>query len=279
MTTESIKQAEKMSKVIRERSTRTIYPDDYYFKAIADSQKELLSSTLFLEQAFSNPKLLFTHADKELKSTKSMIFKAVEYRAKEQKMGNLHDFQALLADKMNSYLNQWAVESDIKATVNVEVMNPLSFPSIFCVYVNEMEIIQFNIFEKWYGIRIAPATEEALTERNNEEIQRCMSEIDRYHQEKRLYLDKKAQPHKYAKTIKDFYVLLFKRSKIQEVFNKFIKTTENHLKREEQNLQAVKDALPKLIEKNRMRKEAIEIIQPFFEKLGYRRERDQHKLY
>ena len=91
--------------------------------------------------------------------------------------------------------------------------------------------------------------------------------------------DKKAQPHKYAKTIKDFYVLLFKRSKIQEVFNKFIKTTENHLKREEQNLQAVKDALPKLIEKNRMRKEAIEIIQPFFEKLGYRRERDQHKLY
>jgi hypothetical protein len=279
LATESIEKAEKMSKLIRERNQREVYADDYYIEAIRHSQKELEESLLFLQRALAEPKRLFTEAKEGLHSTRSMIFKAIDYRARDQKMGNQHDFQALLADKMNQVIQEWVQDRGIEGKVRIEVRTPLSFPSIFCVYYDDMEIIQFNIFEQWYGVRQKPYTEQEMIQQNEITIENHEKQIQEFKTKLDNYKKYGENPWKYVKTPMDVVIILFKNQKLTEGLEKRISNTQKRLKEEEETLQGVKEGFPYYLNKARQERKGIDEIIPFFEELSYRLETQENKLY
>lgn len=279
MTTKSIEQAEHMSKLIREKNQREIYSDDYYVEAIRHSQKELEESLLFLQKAFVEPELFFTTAKEGLHSTRSMIYKAIDYRARDQKMGNQHDFQALLAEKMNQHLQKWVQVRGIEEQVKVEVRNPLSFPSIYCIYFNDMEVIQFNIFEQWYGVRERPLSEEEIINQSNSVVRNHEEQVEKLKKQLDDYKAYRENPWKHVKVPTDIVIILFKMKRLKEGLNKRISNTEKRIKEEQDMLKGAKDSLPYYLEKRNKRQIGIDKIVPFFEELSYRLETEQHKLY
>ena len=280
MSTETTHKAESVEKRLRERNQRKIYPDDYFIESIRQSQSDLERSLAFLLKALEEPKLLYTDTKDEWISNRGMLFKALEYMAKGEKRNNLHDFQAFIADKLDRYLKEWAKNKGITEDVKVEVRNPLTYPSIFAVYYEDQEIIQFNIFEKWYGIRESlTTTEEEILSSGDTVMKTHEENIQSFVKRRAEYEGLSKKPWGMVKTPADVYILLFKRKKVIEGLQKQLENFDKRIEHESKLLQQTKDSIPHQVERSKRKITGMDSIVPFFEELDYSLEMNQYKLY
>lgn len=142
--------------------------ENIYFNRINIIIETLESQKRFIQDSVSCPSMLFERASEFIRSTREPLFQIFNiYEDNERKM-NVHEFQNYLCSIVNEhfirYFNSYKVE--------VKLRNPNTFPSIYAVYFNGFEIIQFDIFKRYYGVR------EIKTE---EMIHREQDERKKYH--------------------------------------------------------------------------------------------------
>lgn len=259
------------------------YPDvltyEDFSSLIEESAMELQKAQNFLLRTTVQPMLLFQEAHIYLKSNRNIVTAVMNTSYLKNDKVNGHAFQVFLASILDRGLQAWVEKNQIPHEVRILVRNPNSFPSIFAVYVNEQEIIQFNIFERWYGLRDVIFTEDEIRERaekhkiTNEE---ALKELDI---ELTKWTDIQQKPSSLIRTPWDIFVLLFKRNKLNASLEKkvtFIKRQKEDLMKD---IKFEEESIPGQIEHSQTKQVYRESLLPFFEELSYGLEEDRHNLY
>ena len=259
------------------------YPDaipvESFCSLIEDATLELQKSQHFLQRVESNPLLLFKEGSIYLKSTRNIVTSVMATSYLKNKTITPHAFQVYLATVLDRAFKEWAKEQDWKHEVAVLVRQPNSFPSIFAVYVDEREVLQFNIFERWYGIREKIYTEEELTEQYLKSEERTLSDIEKREKKLAYWKQVKEKPWSFIKSVKDIHILLFKRRIMEENIEKKIASIETHIANMKQDLTIQKENIPELLEQQEKRVKISERMRVFFVELEYSLNEERHQLY
>lgn len=274
------KQAEKMSKLMRERNQREVKPIGYFLDGIHQAQLELEEGVRFLEKAEVDPQLIFTDAQNVLKSTKGMVYTVMKNWKSEDLSTQSHDFQAYLAYLANQYFQEWLQSQNIKESFQIEVRKSNQFPSIFAIYHETMELIQFNLFEKWYGIRQKVETEEEVTEKHNKRLRELDEEIQKKEKSLQEAISRRDHPLKHYKGVKNYLSWVFiNKKKLHQAFENLVQREEmslNHFKKlREREVQT----MPRLLEEANERRKYVGMIEPFFQHVAYSFNDKKHQLY
>lgn len=248
----------------------------------------------FLEQACSQPELLFQDAHRVIGSKRDHIYQIMNQWNDGKRILQVHDFQKFMAELLNRFVQQWAKEHGIHQEVVVKVRNPNTFPSIFAVYHGDIELIQFDILKRFYGIRDAIKSEEEINEERkkfenerNEQIERCKNEIAEYVKMKEspfAYVWNYHRNHKpknwfrgLINEVGEYFFLVFKRRKMLTLIDEAIKSRQTSISSYEDNIKRV-DWNEK-IRISKARAELTEKLKSLFEQYGYRLETERYNLY
>lgn len=248
----------------------------------------------FLVQACSQPELLFRDAHQVIGSKRDHIYQIMNQWNEGKRVLQVHDFQMFLAELLNRFVQQWTKEHGIHQEVVVKVRKPNMFPSIFAVYHGDIELIQFDILQKYYGIRDAVKSEEEINGERNKFENEQNEQIERYKNEIAEYIKMKGSPFVYVwnyhrnhkspnwfrgliNEVGEYFFLLFKKRKMLMLIDEAIKSCQNAISLHEENIKRV-DWNEK-IRISKVRAELIEKLKPLFEQYGYRLETDRHKLF
>jgi hypothetical protein len=256
-----------------------VLPYEDFSTLIEESARELQKAQNFLLRATMQPMLLFNEAHIYLKSNRNIVTAVMTTSYLKDDKVNGHAFQVFLASILNKALQSWAKKKDISDDVRVLVRNPNSFPSIFAVYVNEQEIIQFNIFDKWYGIRDVIFTEEDIRNREAENKSTNEEALKEIEEELKRWSEIKEKPTTLMRSPSDVFILLFKRSKLNKSLDK--KLSSLHRQREEllKNIKREEESIPSQIEHFHKKQVYTDLLVPFFEELSYSLEKEKYNLY
>lgn len=266
-----ITKGEEMAMLLRKQKQRELLPSEDFILKIEEEERNFIEGKELIKKCIEEPKLIFTEAREILGSPRHLVFESV---------GRMrHDFQYFLASIANNYFQEWLEEQNIEDKAEVEVRNPNSYPSIFVVYFNDEEVIQFDIFKKSYGMREKRFTEEELLQKHTKNKLRIQSEIEKEKVKLEEIIDMKANPKKYVKFWSDYYLIWFRRKKLKKSFDRRIKFQKKDLKFYEDELSRAEETYFYQLEKNKRMEKAINKIEPFFEKLGYEKSTEQHLLY
>jgi hypothetical protein len=259
------------------------YPDtppvDDFLSLIANVTKELSQAQTFLMRVQDDSMLLFNEADQYLKSTRNVVTASMSLAHVKTKTMTPHTFQVYLASLLDKGFKVWAKSQKMERSVSVLVRNPSSFPSIFAVYVDDHETVQFNIFEKWYGVREKFYTEEQLREQFEKSKENTLDCIAQTEKKKTYWVQVKEKPLTFIKKPYDIYLLLFKYQMILANVEKKISSFEHQIKDMQKSLQEQEEAIPKQVAHYKARKDIAESVTPFFVELGYSLEEERDRLY
>ncbi|PLS19009.1 hypothetical protein CVD28_00990 [Bacillus sp. M6-12] len=264
-------------------ATHWHYPDvlplEDFSSLIEESALELQKAQLFLTKCMKEPMLLFKEAHIYLKSNRNIVTAVMTTSYMKHDKVNPHAFQVYLASILDKAIQEWVQEKEIPYDVRVLVRNPNSFPSIFAVYVNEQEVLQFNIFDKWYGTRDIIFTEEDIRNREsktktiNEE---SLKEID---QELKKWTKIKEKPTSLIRTPTDIFVLLFKRKKLNNSLDKKVSSLQRQKEDLLKDMRREEESIPAQIEHFQKKQDYTECLIPFFKELSYSLEDEKYNLY
>ncbi|ADO59999.1 hypothetical protein [Paenibacillus polymyxa] len=270
-----------------------------FLEAIEGAKKDLELQCEFLKQAIQNPKLLFQQADSNL-GLKSIIFHIMNGFLFHDDKLLAHDFQVLLANVINRFVQEWASQKGIHEKITVRVRNEKKYPSIFAIYVEDMELIQFSLYEKFYGIRNKVFDENAIQleyeyreEQVNKNVELMLTMVQKY--EKVL-----AHPHQYVRDyyqnkwmnndklnmawklpfleLREHFSLLLKKENVMIRVQEKLESTQARIESERKSLLRY-PAIQDCIQKNHLREELTRKLMPLFEECGYRMETEQYRLY
>lgn len=245
----------------------------------------------FIIQCIENPKISFDRIG-EYMNKRDTVFQIMNgHEDKENKL-SAHQFQKFLCDIVNTYFEQ--VFKDPKLTVKVR--NGNSFPSIFAVYYDNVEVIQFDVFQKYYGKK-DEIDEQVLIENHNKQLNdikeknvKCLAKLQEYkfaleHTYRWIsdYYKNNKKEIKIFKRLyykaKDLIFFTFKKKTLLSSLEKKIKQKNNEINQLESEWFRHEEAHKKNLSDNAIRKEITELVEPLFVKHLYRLETEKHKLY
>lgn len=256
-----------------------ILPLEPFTTLIEEATLELQKSQLFLNRAKLNPMLLFKEAHIYLRSPRNIVSTVMTTSYLKDDLVTPHAFQVYLANQLNVAYNEWIEKQELNYEVSILVRNPDSFPSLFAVYVNEREVLQFNIFEQWYGIHEQFPTLEELQEqyRKSEEYQKETLEKDKTAVD---YLKNvKAKPWAFVRKPKDVRLLLFKRGLVDNNIQEKIIRKGTQMQDTKFDLQNQFEDIQITFKSKEHAKRIAEQMSMFFIELGYTLEKRTSKLY
>lgn len=192
----------------------------------------------------------------------------------------VHDFQVYIVEVANRYFKDWLKEKGIDKDYHIQVRNDSMFPSISAVYLDDMEVMQVNIYKQRYGVRRKILTDKDFTKTILAESRVLENQIDI--QNKRIEKERlrKDQPMKVYTTLKDKINWLFMDKDVwRDAINERIQREIDERDRlEVEGLVKDKEYLQREQENIKFR-EGVEDIEPFFTGLMYQEELDQINLY
>lgn len=277
---ESLAQAKKMTSLIRERQKGELKPKEEFFDAIFEAQKELDEALAFLKRAESTPAILFAEASRYLISTRGMVYTIMNHVRTEDGKIKGHDFQVYLADLANRYFQQWLRERDIPDDFAIQIRDANYFPSNFAIYHGDRELIQFNLIEKWYGVRKRPLSKETILLEDSKQAERLLAAIRK--QEKSLVqaIHRRDYPRQYVKGVKHSIRYFFSnKKKLDKIFDDAVKKEEAILIQYKMEMEQAKILLPEIIENAQETATYLMQVEPFFQDIGYVLETEKNKLY
>lgn len=277
---EERKYADKISKSMRDSKQVELKERSLFIEEIEDAKKELEEGLLFIQKFEEEPELLFKYAYKYFKSTRGMIYTIMNHWKSEDSYIKGHDFQLYLSLIANNHFQSWLQSKGISNNFRIEVRTPNSFPSIFAVYCEDVELLQFNLLKKWYGIRKKPFTEIEILERHEKEMVRLDKEIKEQEEKLNLSILRRDNPLKYYKGIRNYISWIFiNKKKFHTTFNKFVDKDKNYLEHLEEQRERAIQYLPENILKSNRQNELINMVDLFFIELGYELNTNQGSLY
>lgn len=280
-----IKEHEKRAKVLIEeemnrRKKQEVKDVDDFIAFFNVAINEIQKGISFMEKLEEQPSMVFTDIRKYLQSRKGASISILNHWKKHEMDVNVHDLQGLLAHYANLHFQNWLKENEIDEPFYISIRNPRTYPSIFSVYHQHIELLQFNVFESWYGIRKEPLTEEEIHSRHNNDLERIENEIKAQEEKIEKEKDRKNHPLKHYKGLKNFFVYLFiNKKKLNEAFDQLIKkeiSILEHLKEEKIMKELM---LESEIQDHKQRRYWLSLIEPFFYELNYSFQSNRNILY
>lgn len=248
-----------------------------------DEQRELILMSL------SDPMLLFDRASQIFSSRKDTIFKIMSVYEDNQRKMDSHQFQEFLCSIVDSYFQQTFKDDKLE----VKVRNPNSFPSIFAVYYDDMEIIQFDIIERFYGKRTI-LTKEDIEKRYIGLYEDYQEELDRLNDKLYKMISAKNDPlgyviefHKNKKKkvlnklfygAKELLVCGFQKDKLVSLIDKSIADYEKMIEEVDDRYSKYNNRTED-IDNLEIQEYAMKFIESMFIEHNYRFEIESHKLY
>lgn len=289
---EEVRIKEKVSIQIKEEKARTqelskhlrkqaevVKPIGVFIKTIEEAESELKEALLFIERANQSPKLYLEESNQHIGRTKDMVLSVMNHWKRGEKEIKGYDFQAYLADACNQYFQEWMKEQSMEESLQIEVRNPRQFPSIFAIYHNQTELIQLNIFEKWYGIRENPSEEKVIKKYKDDlkfAEENILSQIERT----AIARERRDHPLQYYKGVKNFFAWLFhNKKKIYDSLDDRVKTEEARLLQDKVEKERIIQYHPELLRNCREKRALIAMVEPFFKELSYELNANRNSLY
>lgn len=241
---------------------------------------EIQKGITFMEKLEEQPSMVFTDIREYLQSRKGASVSILNHWRNHELNVNIHDFQRLIAHYANLHFQNWLKENEIDEPFYISIRNPRTYPSTFSVYHQHIELLQFNVFESWYGIRKEPLTEEEVHSQHEKEMKRLEREIREQEERIEKEKDRKKHPLKHYKGVKNFFTYLFiNKKKLNQGFDRLIKKEESILEviKEEKGMKEL--TLDRIIQDNLQRREWLNLVEPFFQELNYSIQTNKSILY
>lgn len=249
-----------------------------FLDAVNKAQELVREQYNLIQQAISNPKVLFTEAHPIFGSWHAAIFQMLTYPINKSDI-KVHELQIFLASLIDTFVKEWCTSKGITSEIQVKVRNPKSFPSIFAIFSNELEIMQFNIFEKKYGVRVKALSKEEALEKQENEMQHQQKSIDEVTKTLQLKRDVKANPYHYTKNFRERVTIWIKMKTLQTNVDKQIEHLENNIQIMEKNKADYEARVTQFTVLNQIKKELIDQLTPLFTEYDYTLEKMESALY
>lgn len=270
---------ERAADLLSTLNTKNVLTTSFYVNRIKDVQEELNHFIDFLNKAKENPEFFFIYAKEHLKSHRSILFRSIDYKGRQSKEGTVYDFQAYLAYKMNEVFQEWKKNNDIEEDLVIKVRNPNSFPSIYAVFFDNKEVIQFNLFEKFYGSRTKYRSEEEILNAGQEEEIRLREEEKRELENMEKLLTFRKNPLSYIASLNDFRHVVFHRKRTMRKLDRYIEKQESRIKFIQDRIQENRNRLSPTLKENEIHRKLFKLTEPFFLQYQYTLETKRSKLY
>lgn len=259
------------------------YPDapplESFDSLLETASLELQKSKQFLQRVEGTPHLLFKEAHIYLRSARNIVTSVMSVPHLKNDQATPHAFLIYLATLLDREFKEWAKTQDWKHDISILVRQPNSFPSIFAVYVDEREVLQFNIFERWYGVREKFHTEEELMEHYQKSEKRTLSDIKKSDKKIVYWKDVQAKPWSFIKTVEDIYIFLFKRETLNQNIEKKIVSLERNIGHMMQDLVIQRESIAETLERQEKAFTIAERMRVFFVELEYTLNEEIQQLY
>lgn len=269
----------EISKKIREHQAKPIYPTSFYLDALHEVTEELNKSISFLKEADENPVLFFTQAKEVWGSHRNILYRCLDYQGRQNKKRTVHEFQAYVGSRLDEVFQLWKKENGVENDATIEVRNGNTFPSIYGIYLNGQEMMQFNIFEKTYGMRFKVKPEEKILQAGQREEVRLKADEKKEKARLEDLLKFREKPFRKLLSFRVFFHLIFKKSETTRRLNELIRQHEENLQSIQERIQYNRERLPFILQYNQIRKDTFSCIEPFFVQFHYQLEENQAKLY
>ncbi|WP_091020666.1 hypothetical protein [Paenibacillus amylolyticus] len=256
-----------------------------FIKRIDIEQDRLRRQRTLLEQAANNPQLFFDKAFKFI-SRKDSLFKMMSVYEDGQRKMDTHDFTEYIGTLLDSFFKQEL--NDKNVTVKTS-----SSSSMYCVMMDDAQLVHFNPYEKFYGQRSYRSIQQLQEDYDNilNRLNNEASEVSRKLEDMRAakeatykwiiqyYMQKdKGISRKLYLCTKDTLIYTFRMKQINEGIDKKINKYERQLeelkKRKDNHIECGTG-----IELIELRLQAADVISDVFKKYGYRHETENYRLY
>nr|WP_145401685.1 hypothetical protein [Paenibacillus xylanexedens] len=256
-----------------------------FIERIDIEQDKFRKQRALLEQAADNPQLFFDKAS-EVISRKDSLFNIMNvYEDGQRKMDSI-EFTEYIGKLLDTFFKK-----ELGDHVSVKTS---SYPSMYCVMVDNDQLIHFDPYEKYYGQRRYFTAEQRqkdyddTLERINKETSETKSKLDDMKKAKentfkyivQFYVNKKNKSvfKRLFGIIKESTIYTFKMRQIKEGIDKKIEQYERQLeeqkRRKEKHIESGTG-----IEMLELRLQVTNVVSDLFKKYGYRHETENHKLY
>lgn len=256
-----------------------------FIERIDIEQDRFRKQRALLEQAAENPQLFFDKAS-EVISIKDSLFKIMNVYEDGQRKMDSHELTQYIGTLLDKFLKQELDDQN----VNVKTT---SSSSLYCVMMDDVPLIYFDPYERFYGQRNYRTTRQlqddydnTLTRLNNEtnEVNTKLTDMKKakeatYKWIVQYYMQKdKSIPRKLYLCAKDTIIYTFRMKQVNEGIEKKIKKYEWQLEelknRKEKHIECGTG-----IEFLELRLQAADVLSQVFMKYGYRQETENHRLY
>ncbi|WCK57175.1 hypothetical protein PP175_28725 (plasmid) [Aneurinibacillus sp. Ricciae_BoGa-3] len=245
---------------------------------VKETMHELNQIGDFLERASMEPMLLFTESYRVLKTANNLLVNS--FQTEDRKDGlTPHAFLIFLGSLLDKAFTEWATTQQLSFQPSVKVRQPNTFPSIFAIYVEDTELMQFNIFEQWYGIQqniLTPEEIKSNLKRKEASINNMIEDLDKKIEKCQSF---QKSPLSKVRSLKDTHYYLFKRKALLEKVAKKIDRFEDLKIALVKELQEERNKIQEHLEFHADKQEKLNGILPFFKELGYALQDEKYKLY
>jgi len=270
--------AKKINKVLKNNNKRHLKPANVFTHALEEASNDLQEGLQFLQRLEGNHELVFTEASKYI-SKQGTVSLLMNHRASNEPIKG-HDFQVYLAHVANLHFQKWLDSKGIEETYQIDVRNSNQYPSIFAVYHDDHEIVQFSVLQQFYGMRKKPDVEEVLLEKHQSTLKKIDERLQLQTLKVEEQVSKRDHPMKHYKGIKNKLAYLFmNHQKVYEVFNKWVRREEKILLDLKMEKEREIQSFPDFLERSNNQRSYMEEVEVFFQELGYELMTEEHKLY
>lgn len=272
---ERIEKREKLSASLwRRNRTVDIVSFEAAISEYEKSQEEIQQFIDFLKIVNQDPKKVFTDTYKY----KRVLTRGLDVLEKKQMKA--YEVQQALADIAQRYFSNWLQENNITKEYNLQMRNPGKLHSILGVYVEGNEVLQLNIYEKYYGFRnkVLP-----FDEFNEEEYKR-EKEIDKYIEAEKerisdLIYKRDNAFHAYKGIKNKLFYFFMNKEAWKDQMNKVIAREESILEEYLIDKEVHKKCKITRMRENHNRLLVKKELESFFTEIGYKQTEDRYKLY
>lgn len=189
------------------------------------------------------------------------------------------DFQIYTASIANDYLQEWLNKNNIQKNYEIRLRNLYSFPSTYAIYLGEFELMQFNLGDKWYGIRVKGIEDKELERKYEEDLKELEDRAKKAEKDLLEWEEALKHPYKTFKGIKNKLNLITKNKTVKEALEDKVHVKREWLISTLIDIEMRKKQHERDKENNKLRLDAEKDLVKFFEELGYSLMEQKEKLY
>lgn len=256
-----------------------------FIERIDIEQDKLRKQRVLLEQAANLPQLFFEKAS-EVISRKDSMFKIMSVYEDGQRKMDSQELTEYIGTLLDKFFKQELDDQNVGVKTT-------SSSSLYCVMMDDVQLVHFDPYEKFYGQRNYRTTKQLQDDydntfiRLNNETSEVNTKLADMRKAKKAtykwivqyYMKKdKSISRKLYLCAKDTLIYTFRMKQVNEGIDKKIKKYERQLeelkKRKDYHIECGTG-----IELLELKLQAADVISDVFKKYGYRHETENYKLY